>query len=128
MILWEISPPRLPFITILHPPFHSSNTAFHLSAVSKKHAPNISSLSCLFSLLHFRYFSDRTDGVKLPHTVNSCSINGMSYRFPSTLHSGRNVRKLLITSTCLCSLAASQSLCCLASPHGWKKLALKKCL
>lgn len=49
MILGEISPPFLPFITILHPPFHSSNAVFHLSAVSMKHAPNISSLSRLLS-------------------------------------------------------------------------------
>lgn len=47
MILEEIYPPCLPFITILHPPFHSPNAVFHLNAVSMKHAPNISSLSRL---------------------------------------------------------------------------------
>lgn len=42
-------PPLPPFITILHPPFHSPNVLFHLNAVSMKHAPNISSLSHLLS-------------------------------------------------------------------------------
>lgn len=77
-----------------------------------------------FQSLHFPCISDRMDGVKLPHTVHSCSIYGMSYRFPSTLRCGRNVRKLLITylsqelDFCLPLAALQQSLCWSAGLYG----------
>lgn len=73
------------------------------------------------------------DGVKLPHTVQSCSIYGMSYRFPSTLLCGRNVRKLLITCLsqeldfCLPLAALERSLCWPAGPRAkwkWKVIIL----
>lgn len=89
-----MSPSCLLFITVSHAPFHSSNTVFHLSTASMKmpatsppcHLLLIS--SPLFQSLHFPCISNRMDGVKLPPTVHSCSMYGMSYGFPSTLHCG----------------------------------------